>query len=349
VLPKLQFKSRADIAELDDPLRRQVAERVHDYVSFEVGAPSCLNRMLCIPPTAVRTETEDLPNGHRRSHGTISTPKGDLHFESEWSPESQTSWTLKHPVESLDDVEKIRSVPWEIPDALAPPNMDELPAGFEDRGVLVTRISSPFVCVAGMMPREWFLELCLTDLPLIVDLTEICLQRTRAQLEVLLSKPGIEYVWIGGSEWVTPPMASPAIYDALVQEQERGLIELAHAAGAVVHIHCHGNVRHALARTIERGADYTEPLEPPPDGDITMAEAKALADGRLTLGGNIECRVLSFGSEATVEAAVRAAFEGGKERFILRPSEGPDPRMSEREFRNYMRMIDVWEELSPME
>jgi uroporphyrinogen-III decarboxylase len=80
-----------------------------------------------------------------------------------------------------------------------------------------------------------------------------------------------------------------------------------------------------------------------------MAEAKAMADGRITLGGNIECRVLSFESEATVEAAVRAAFEGGKDRFILRPSEGPDPRMSEREFRNYMRMVDVWEELSPME
>jgi len=321
---------------------------VHDHVAYEVGVPSYLNRMLCIPQDVIHTEAEELPDGRRRSHGTIDTPKGDLHFESEWSPEAHTTWTMKYPVESYSDIEKIRSVPWRLPEKLAPPNLDALPDGFDERGILVTRISSPFVCVAGMMPREWFLELCLTDLPLIRELTAICLERIRAQLEVLLSTPGIEYVWIGGSEWVTPPMASPVIYDVLVQEQERDLIELAQSAGCVVHIHCHGNVRHALTRTIERGADFTEPVEPPPDGDITMAEAKALSAGRITLGGNIECRVLCFESEANVEAAVRAAFVGGKERFVFRTTEGPNPRMSDREFANYMHMIELWEELSAM-
>ena len=113
-------------------------------------------------------------------------------------------------------------------------------------------------------------------------------------------------------------------------------------------IHCHGRIRHALQRTIERGADYTEPCEPPPLGDITLGEAKALADGRITLGGNIECRVLAADSEDAVEAAVRAAFEGGKERFVLRPTEGPSPVMSDREISNYTRLVDVWEELAAM-
>lgn len=53
------------------------------------------------------------------------------------------------------------------------------------------------------------------------------------------------------------------------------------------------------------GADYTELVEPPPDGDITLAEAKRLAAG---------C----------------------------------SPTLGEGEFRNYLRLIDVWEELSPM-
>ena len=167
---------------------------------------------------------------------------------------------------------------------------------------------------------------------------------------MLFSKPGIEYVWIGGSEWVTPPMASPQTYDALVQEQERDLITYAHKQGdVIVHVHCHGHVRHALQRTIERGADYTEPVEPPPDGDITMAEAKALAAGRITLGGNIECRVLCNENPEAVETAVRAAFAGGKHRFVLRPTEGPSPRMSTQEFRNWMKMVDMWEMLSPFD
>ena len=83
-----------------------------------------------------------------------------------------------------------------------------------------------------------------------------------------------------------------------------------------------------------------------PDGDITMAEAKKLVAGRMTLGGNVQARTLEMEDEEATERATRAAFEGGKERFILRPTEGPSPVISEREFRNWMTMIDVWEELS---
>jgi len=103
-----------------------------------------------------------------------------------------------------------------------------------------------------------------------------------------------------------------------------------------------------LELMIARGVDYTEPVEPPPDGDITFAEAKALAGGRMTLGGNVEARVLeNEGVEAT-EAAVRAAFEGGKERMVLMPTAGPIGRMTERSRANYHRLIDLWEELSPI-
>jgi uroporphyrinogen-III decarboxylase len=199
------------------------------------------------------------------------------------------------------------------------------------------------------MSFERFLALTATEPDLVADLTEVCRQRIVDVLEALLAQPGIELVWIGGSEWVTPPMAAPATYDVLVQEQEHSLIEYAHAqSDALVQVHCHGRVRHALQRTIERGADYTEPCEPPPLGDIWLAEAKALAARRITLGGNIECRILAARSEDAVEAAVRAAFEGGKERFVLRPTEGPSPAMTEREFENYVRLVDVWEELSPI-
>jgi len=349
VLPGLQLSSEAELAKVADPLRRRLAARVFRQMHFCVHVPSHINRMLVTPPQRIRSQAVPLPNGRRRRRGTIETPKGPLTFVTEWDPVAHTTWTVKHPVETRADIAKIASVPWELPRGLKPPELHEPPGDFAERGVVRTGISSPFVCVAGMMPREWFLELCLTDLPLIRELTEICRQRTVACLEVLFSKPGIEYVWIGGSEWVTPPMASPRIYDALVQEQERSLIEFVHRrSNAVVHIHCHGRVRHALRRTIERGADYTEPVEPPPDGDITMAEAKAVAAGRITLGGNLEARVLCFEPVGTVERAVRAAFEGGNQRFVLRPSEGPSPRLAEREFRNYGRVIDLWEALSPL-
>lgn len=346
-MPGFQLRSCGELCGLADPRRHDIAARVHEQTHFEVEVPSHINRFLITPPQRIRSQWEELPEGHREERGAIDTPLGELTFHHHWDPESGTLWTVKYPVETEADIRKIVSLPWELPGGLKPPDLDSLPEEFVDRGILVTRISSPFVCVAGMMRYQRFLELCAENLALIKELTETCRERTLDVLRVLLSKPGIEYVWIGGSEWVTPPMGSPTLYDALVQEQERSLIEfIKERSDAIVHIHCHGRVRRALLRTIERGADYTEPVEAPPDGDLTMAEAKQLAAGRIALGGNIECRLLCHESEEVVEQAVRDAFEGGKERFILSPTAGPSPQLSDREFRNYMRMIDVWEELS---
>lgn len=62
----------------------------------------------------------------------------------------------------------------------------------------------------------------------------------------------------------------------------------------------------------------------------------------------MECRILAIEHEYSVERAARGAFEGGRARFVLRPTEDPSPRMDEQEHRNYMRLVDLWEELSPI-
>jgi hypothetical protein len=348
VLPGFDFISRNSLESHPDPFRRQIASRIYNQTTYRVQIPSHINRYLVTPPQRIHIETHDLKNGFQEMQGIVDTPKGHLTFVTQRDPISDTTWTLEYPVKTLDDIEKIASIPWEMPDHLTPPG-DALHYDFQERGILSTNISSPFVCVAGMMKFEYFLELTLTEPSLILQLTDICKQRILDVLKVLFSKPGIEYLWVGGSEWVTPPMASPNTYDTLVQEQERDLITFAHEQGnVIVHIHCHGSVRHALQRTIERGGDYTEPVEPPPDGDVTMAAAQEIAAGRITLGGNIECRILCNGIEQDVQEAVRAAFAGGKKRFVLRPTEGPSPRMKKQEFRNWMKMVDIWEQLSPI-
>lgn len=348
ILPGFEFTSLEALHKHPDPYRQKIAGRIFSQTTYRLEVPSYINRYMITPPQRIHTETRDRANGFQEIHGIIDTPKGLLTFLTQRDPVSDTTWTLEYPVKNMDDIEKIASIPFEHPEKLTPPD-DAVPQGFLERGIRDTRISSPFVCVAGMMAFETFLELTVTQPALIAELTDICRQRTLEILSVLFSKPGIEYVWIGGSEWVTPPMASPKTYDLLVQEQERDLISYAHQqANVVTHVHCHGHVRHALLRTIERGADYTEPVEPPPDGDITMFQAKRLAAGRMTLGGNIECRILCNEDEKAVEKAVREAFIGGKHRFVLRATEGPTPRMSTQEYLNWMKMVEMWEELSPI-
>jgi len=240
-------------------------------------------------------------------------------------------------------------VPWELPEGLAAPDGSERVGDFETRGICEAGVSSPLVWVGGAMSYQDFLMLCAADFDLVKYMTDLCTDRALQALEVLLAKRGVDLVWIGGSEWVTPPMGSPGLYDALVQEPERAMIDYVHSlSNAVVQVHCHGRVGTVLEKTIARGADYTEPVEPPPDGDITMRDAKALAAGRITLGGNVETRVLCNETEDVVEAATRAAFEGDNTRYMLVTTAGCSPALAEREYANYMRMIDVWEELSPL-
>jgi len=347
LLEGLIYPSRAELDGEPDPLRREIAERIHNETAATINWPSHTNRYLVTPPQRMR-ETDRRPDGDGNVRVTteIDTPAGPLTAVTGVNEQSRTTWTLKYPVEDFDDVEKIRSIPWELPHELRPPTDPDLPDDAGIRGVFRTGVSSPFVCVAGMMPREWFLELCLTDPELIDELTAEAHRRILAVLDVLLQPHAIEYVWIGGCEWVTPPMASPATYERLVQRYEAEIIQRAHAAGAVAHVHCHGNVRETLELVIAREADYFEPVEPPPDGDITFAEAKAVAAGRITLGGNVEARVLEHGSVAEAEAAARAAFEGGKHRFVLANSAGPISEVTPKMSANYHRLIDVWEELS---
>ena len=68
----------------------------------------------------------------------------------------------------------------------------------------------------------------------------------------------------------------------------------------------------------------------------------------MTLGGNVEARVLANESLEVVEEATGRALEGGKHRRVLRTSEGPFGRMTPNMVANFHQMIGGWEELSPL-
>lgn len=353
VLEGFLHTRRAEIDALDDAARREIAARVFDRSHYWVHRGTGVNRYLVTPGQCMRRVSKVETDAGVEFTTEIATPRGPLTAVTGRDRTTETVWTKKYPCECLADIEKIRSVPWELPAGLSGGKPPELPADFDERGVMRASVSSPFVCVAGMMPYQYFLELCATHFELVRELTAVCLERTLAALDVVLNAAAaagrpIEYVWMGGCEWLTPPMGSPRLYERLVDDFERPIIERVHAAGALCHVHCHGNVRSTLELVVRRGADFFEPVEPPPDGDITMAAAKALAAGRMTLGGNIEARVLETGDAAATETATRAAFEGGKARMVLRTSAGPIGRVTDRMLANYHRLIDVWEDLSPI-
>ena len=103
------------------------------------------------------------------------------------------------------------------------------------------------------------------------------------------------------------------------------MIDLAHQHNCHVRVHCHGRVRDVLPKLVAIGADATDPVEPPPAGDITLTEAKELVGDRLTIFGNLEFRDLELLSRDEVIALTRRTLEEGMPggRFALQPSAEP--------------------------
>ena len=335
------FNTHSEIEQEPDPLKRELCHRIIEFCPIVLTWPAYENRYFMTPPKFIETTSRTTEPDVLQTVSTIHTPKGDLTAVT--SQNDYTVWAEKYPAESLEDIEKICSIPWERPEQLETPRHTALPDDFEERYVLSVRISSPFVCVAGMMPYQMFLELCATQLDFLKELAEECKERIMHHLDILLEARNIDIVWMGGCEWITPPMASTDLYRELVQGYEREIIDRIHSGGALSHIHCHGNVNSTLELIIDRGADFTEPVEPPPDGDITFAEAKKLAAGRITLGGNIEASLLKNGSAEEVERATLQAFEVDRTRMVLMPTANPIDRFTSNMARNYHKLIDIWE------
>ncbi len=322
--------------------KREITHRALDHCPMVLTWPSYQNRYFMVPPKNINTESLQLNPTLKKNNITITTPLGDLYAVTYQN--TYTRWHDRYPVNSFEDIEKIRSVTWELPQLLEPPNLEKIPFDLKGQYILTTRISSPFVCVAGMMPYQMFLELCATEIGFLKELTTETSNRIQSIADILLGKKNVDIVWMGGCEWITPPMASVDIYKELVQPFETKLISRIHEHSAMVHVHCHGNVSSTLGLIIDRGADFTEPVEPPPDGDILFKEAKQLTDCRMALGGNVEARLFSKGTLDEVKEATHKAFEGGTQRMVLMPTAEPIDKFDRKMCENYHTFIDVWEE-----
>jgi uroporphyrinogen-III decarboxylase len=89
------------------------------------------------------------------------------------------------------------------------------------------------------------------------------------------------------------------------------------------------------------GVDSTDPVEPPPAGDVTFAEAQEIVDGRVTLIGNLEFDELTHLDPPAIRARVKEIFQNGNRRIILGASAGPNTHISERVADNYRAFVDA--------
>ncbi len=288
---------------------------------------------------------QQVAGDRRRQVLTVRTPRRTLTAVHEEIRNVPTTWTVKYLVESREDLAALAEVTWSLDPAhveSALAQQQQALARIGDRGVPRLFVSSPMVCISGAMPLELFLELSYTDSAWLAELCEIMTARIQRVLEALWAGGPLDtVVTFGGSEQCTPPMMAPAMFDRYVVPYEGHLVQWLKARGVPVCIHCHGKVRHALTCMMAMGADATDPVEPPPAGDVTYAQARQIVGDRLTLIGNLEQDWLEAVCPADVRRHVREILALGNRRLIMACASGPMGRVTRRTVDNYKAWIDA--------
>ena len=330
-----------------DPLYRELFDFVAPHVDSMArwDFPSS-NRHLMIPSRYIRTETVFEDPGRKRYRRIIETPRGLLEDIIEVRRGQDTMWHVRAAVQSWADLEKLAAVPFEIhPGEIeaAQQRYRAVQAQYGSKAILRTALSSPIVCLSGAMPLQLFLEGTYTHKKRFQALCEEVTERILALCAAFFTadREWDTTVTIGGSEQCTPPLMHPRAYDDYVVPYEGRLIDFLTRRGIPVQLHCHGQVGYALPRMVEMGAAATDPVEPPPAGDVTYEQARAIVGDQLTLIGNLEFDRLERGAPAEIREQVRQLCSQGKRRLILGASAGPLSAVSQKLADNYQAFVEA--------
>lgn len=276
--------------------------------------------------------------GPERIRHIINTPTGDLTCVVQDRPGGGVE---KHWVTCVEEAERVLSIPYV-------PSRPSLDAFLETRERLSGRstgqvtVADPVCSLAVIDPQLRSLW-TRTERDLLIEMMDVSFERIMAQLDYLLEHDVGPVYYINGPEYAIPPLMSPVDFEEFVVRYDSQMVAKMHEYGKVTHIHCHGRVSGFLERFVEIGTDSLNPLEPPPLGDVILADAKRRVGKRMCLIGNIQYEDLAAASQDQVDAMVRDTIAQGSPggAFILclcaAPYEVPLPRKTAENLVAFMR------------
>ena len=311
--------------------------------------PLLFNRFMMTSTNRIQTKIKEVDENTRDIYGQLHTARGVLKFRDSVFRNQCTQWNMEVPVVELEQMEALLETPFEI-------DMDEveLTAGhvrdmverLDERVIYQFFIPSPIVAISRCMDFEMFLEVSLTERELILEGLKEITRRQLLMLDAVVPKlPEHIVFWMGGSEQCAPPMMHPEAFDLFVEPYDSQIVEKIHSYGYAVGCHCHGKVKHALGVMKRIGYDATEPVEPSPQGNVSMREGFEIASGKMTLIGNLEWADLELCSQEQIRERVRALGEFKNERLIVASSAGPITSVTSKLVDNHLAWLEAYEDV----
>lgn len=251
------------------------------------------------------------------------TPMGDLREVFQKSTCGMPGYEVEYLLKDPTDIRKLLSMPYEPFPFDANPFHDA-EAAVGDRGLVYFDLDHAMYALQRLIGSENFAIWSLTDNELLLKAIRIFSERLHDHLGAAINAGLGKAVfgWVG-PELCIPPLMSPAAFDQYVTAFDSGLIETIHNAGGRVWVHCHGKMRPVIDKFVDMGVDVLNPVEPPPMGDVTMAEAFDLVGDRMGLEGGVETHDIMTASQPRLGEILDDVLSAGYgRRMILCPSAG---------------------------
>ena len=329
------------------PSWRPLIELARDHSDRIVMRSVSFNGVLPDPVDAASTTETVIRDGSRHTTTTVRIGSRVLTARTRRDPDVNTVWTTEHLLKSVEDLEAYLSLPAPARDTTphVQPVLDT-EAALGDTGIVMVDTADPLCLAAMLFSMEDYTIIALTEPALFHRLLERCAARLwRHTEQVARALPG--RLWrICGPEYAAPPYLPPRLFREYVVRYVTPMIEAIHAHGGYARIHSHGRLRDIIDDIAGTGCDGLDPIEPPPQGDMTLREVRARHGRQLVLFGNLEASDLENLPEKEWAGKVRQALDegtAGKGRgFVLMPSASPYGRvLSPRTMKNYDIMIEI--------
>jgi hypothetical protein len=261
----------------------------------------------------IESEREVEPDGTVvRRH--LLTARGKTLRTEEVQTPGDSSWkTRRRWIENDDDLNFFLSL-----DMLSPavPDLEavrekEQQAGIH--GLPYVEVSDPFYTVCEMFPTDTFYIKTLADSGRIEHLLEMTSARILEGIENLCRNAGCPFILrLIGAEMAAPPFMSRASFLKYEGDFYQKAIQTAQGWNVPAAFHCHGPVRDIMDDIWDMGYSFIEPFEPPPRGNVTIAEALALTRRRGVVFGGVDEVLFLAGTPEDMRHAVKECLDGAR-------------------------------------
>ena len=297
------------------------------------------------PLEPLRTVERWEEDGSRFERTTLQAGKRALTMLSRRDRGVDTIWTIEHLLKDIEDFEAWLELPQApfggIPDTSGVVATEEQ---LGDSGIVCIDTADPLCHVAPLFEMSTYTIIAMTENELIHRALEKAAAHLLPRVEaVARALPG--RLWrIFGPEYASPPYVPPHLFEEYVTHYVTPMVEAIQRYGGYARVHSHGNLRAILEHIAATGCSGLDPIEPPPQGDVTLGYVRERYGEQMVLFGNLEVSdIENLPTPQFAEKVATALREGtaGKGRgLVVMPSSAPYGRdITPLTLRNYEEIV----------